>query len=59
VRLTVFNMLGRRVADLTDAPFDEGVHRVTFDGSHLPSGVYLAQLEAGALRATTKLVLVK
>jgi len=36
-----------------------GVHTVTFDGSNLPSGIYLARLEAGNFTQTQKLVLLK
>ena len=45
VRLGVYDVLGREVCLLVDAKKDAGVHDVTFDGSHLASGVYLYRLQ--------------
>lgn len=42
--LEVFNVLGQRVAVLMDGEVVVGMHRVRFDASHLPSGLYLARL---------------
>ncbi len=41
VRLLVFDMLGRQVATLVDGAFEAGVYQAVFDGSLLPSGMYL------------------
>ena len=41
VRIVVFDMLGREVATLADGRYDAGVYDVVFDGSDLPSGMYL------------------
>jgi len=46
VRLTVWNMLGQRVATLVDENEQKGVHQVTFDASQLASGIYLYRLQA-------------
>jgi hypothetical protein len=35
------------------------VHAVKFDGSDLPSGIYLLRLEAGDFSAVKKLILLK
>ncbi len=43
VTLAVFDVLGRRVAVLLDGVVEAGSHRVAFDGSALPSGVYLVR----------------
>ena len=49
VRIDVFDVRGRRVATLFDGTTAPGVpYRVAFDGSALPSGMYLARLESGA-----------
>ncbi|MFZ5433122.1 MAG: T9SS type A sorting domain-containing protein [Calditrichota bacterium] len=58
-RLTVFNLLGREVAVLTDGMLEAGEHRFSFDGSDLPSGLYFARLNSGEFAATRKLLLVK
>ena len=57
--LTVFNALGQQVATLVDGDLPAGTHRVTFESSSLPAGVYLYQLEAGGLKEVHKMVLVK
>lgn len=44
VTLEVYNVLGQKVAVLMDGLVVSGVHRVRFDASHLPSGLYLARL---------------
>jgi hypothetical protein len=57
--LKVFNTSGQRVATLVDGWREAGVHEVTFDGSKLASGIYLARFEAGEFAAVQKLVLMK
>lgn len=59
VRLSVHSLLGQEVALLVDAVRGAGVHRVTFDGSRLPSGIYLYRLEAGRTTQTRRMVLLK
>ncbi|KAA3657868.1 MAG: T9SS C-terminal target domain-containing protein, partial [Calditrichaeota bacterium] len=59
VRLVVFNVLGREVATLINGPMDAGFHKVTFDASHLSSGVYLYRFEAGKTLLTKKMTLFK
>lgn len=59
VQLEVFNILGRRVATLVNKEQQPGNYKVTFDASHLASGVYLYRLRAGAQVSTKKLILAK
>ena len=59
VTIAVFDLLGREVEMLTDATYPAGEHRISFDGSHLPSGLYFARLESGPFTATQKLLLLK
>jgi len=59
VRLAVYDLLGREVGLLVNGEAEAGVHSVWFDGSELPSGVYLCRMEAGAMVAAMKLVLVR
>ena len=59
VTLKIFNVLGEEVATLVNGPQNAGMHKVTFDASRLPSGVYMYQLRAGANSATRKMMLVK
>lgn len=59
VTLTVFDLLGREVATLVDGVQAAGTHSVTFDGTHLPSGIYFYRLQAGDFVAARKMVLLK
>ncbi len=59
VNLSVFDLLGRQVAVLIDETRSPGKYSVSFDGSSLPSGVYLYRLTAGEFVETKKLVLMK
>jgi hypothetical protein len=59
VTLTVFDLTGRLVATIISGWQEAGSHQASFNGSHLPSGIYLAKLEAGSFSATQKIVLLK
>ena len=59
VRLTVYDMLGRRVSVLIDETQSPGSHDVSWDASQLSSGVYIYRLEAGGQTLTRKMTLVK
>lgn len=59
VRLSVYDLLGRRVALLTDAMMPSGEHQVQFEAGQLASGVYLYRLEAGSRTFTEKMILLK
>lgn len=59
VSISVFNLLGERVAQLLNANLNEGYHEVTFDGSSLTSGIYFYQLRAGDFKATKKFIITK
>lgn len=59
VTLTVYNMLGQKVATVLSGVQSAGYHQVEFDASNLPSGMYFYKLEAGTNVAMKKMVLVK
>ena len=59
VVLSVFDLLGRKVATLLDKEVDAGEHSVIFNASNLPSGVYFYRLQAGRFMKTKKLVVLK
>lgn len=59
VRLMVYDILGRRVARLVDEIMQPGYHKVKFDASHLASGMYIYQIQAGEFTKTRKLTLLK
>ena len=59
VRLIVFDVLGQEIMTLVDRQMPAGEHRVTFDATGLPSGVYYYRLTAGAFMETNHMVLVR
>lgn len=59
VVLEVFTLQGRRVATLINEVKPSGSHLVTFDATHLPSGVYFYRLQAGTMSVVKKMTLLK
>jgi subtilisin family serine protease len=59
VRLTVYDLLGRRVSILARGAKKAGRHTATLDASRFTSGVYFARLRAGGQTRTQKIVVVK
>jgi hypothetical protein len=59
VSLKVFDVSGRLVATLVDGWREAVVHEVAFDGSDMPSGIYVAKLTARDWSGVQMLVLIK
>lgn len=59
VTLSVYNLLGRKVATLVDKELGAGRYTVAFEASGLASGVYFYRLEAGQFVNARKLTLLK
>jgi hypothetical protein len=59
VTLTVYNILGQKVATLFDGRMNAGAQVVRFDATMLSSGVYIYRLEAGDFRSQKKMMLLK
>jgi FtsP/CotA-like multicopper oxidase with cupredoxin domain len=59
VRLSVYNLLGQKVALALNSRMDAGRHSIQFDASDLTSGVYLYRIEANDFVATNKMMLMK
>jgi hypothetical protein len=59
VTLTVYDMLGRRVATPVNGPRKAGTHYAAWDGSRSSSGVYFYKLEAGGFVQTRKMILLR
>ncbi len=59
VTLRVYNSLGQTVDVLNLGTLPPGWHRRQWDASRFPSGLYIAELNAGGYRATQKLLLIK
>ena len=59
VTLSVYDLLGRQVAELVNGKMEAGVHEVNLDASELASGVYVYRLTAGGFVQSRKMVLLK
>jgi len=59
VELTVYDLMGREVAQLLNREMEPGHKQVPFDASSLASGTYLYRLRAGDFVQTKRLVVVK
>ena len=59
VQLNVYNILGQKVTTLINKSMRAGHYNYQFDASKLASGVYIYRLEAGDVRMSKKMVLLK
>ena len=59
VRLAVYDILGRKVAELVSGRIVSGVHEVIWDASNVSSGIYLCQLTTNNSLFTKKMILIK
>lgn len=59
VNLSVYNMLGEKVATLVNANQTPNTYKVEFNGSNLPSGTYYYSLSTSGFTTSKKLVLMK
>jgi hypothetical protein len=59
VRIEVFNLLGQTVAIPVDGMRTAGFHRVVFEASALPSGLYLYRLTSDGVTMLKKMTLVR
>ena len=57
--LTVYNILGQKVATLLSEQLSAGQHEVTFNAANLASNVYFYRLESGSNFIIKKMVLLK
>jgi hypothetical protein len=64
VHLTVYDILGKKVAEITKGEFSPGVYSIDWNGSSLASGIYLLKMNAQSTsgriyNAGKKLILMK
>jgi len=59
VTLTVYDMLGKEVANLVNEVKAAGNYTVNFNAGNLPSGVYFYKLNNGSQVLTQKMMLIK
>jgi photosystem II stability/assembly factor-like uncharacterized protein len=59
ISLKVYNLLGEEVATLINGIVPSGNHKVGFDATGLPSGVYFYRLQSENFTSTKKMILLK
>jgi hypothetical protein len=59
IELTVYDILGNKTRTLVNNKLSPGQYEVVFDGTYLPSGIYLYRLTSNGYFQTKKMVLVK
>ncbi|MGB8318679.1 MAG: T9SS type A sorting domain-containing protein, partial [Ignavibacteriaceae bacterium] len=59
VKLSVYNVIGQKAAELINSVLPAGIHDVTFNASRLSSGIYFYELKAGAYSSVKKMELLK
>jgi flagellar hook assembly protein FlgD len=59
VDLSIYNLLGQKVATLVNECQQAGHHQVEWDASGFASGVYYYRIEAGEFVAVRKMVLLR
>ncbi len=59
VTLKIYDMLGREIATLVDGVNSPGIHTVSWNASHMSSGVFLCRLRAGNFIDVKKMILLK
>ncbi len=51
--ISVYNLVGEKVAEIASGNFSTGSHNVTFDASRLTSGIYFYRLDATGINGKT------
>jgi len=59
VKLSIYDILGRKIEDLVNEKLQPGSYEVTFDGSNLASGIYFYKLTSGEFSETKRMILLK
>jgi hypothetical protein len=59
VRLSVYNTIGEKVAEVFNGNLKEGYHEVVFDAASLTSGTYFYRLEANEFVEVKKMLILK
>jgi uncharacterized membrane protein len=59
VDLSVYNLLGEKVASLADEIMEGGNHKIEFNASELASGIYVVKISSGSFSDVIKINLLK
>lgn len=59
IQLNVYNTIGQKVATLVNEFYHAGLYKVNFDGSHLPSGIYIYKMQTKSFSESRKMMLMR
>ena len=59
IEIIIYNLEGKEIAKLFKGFLSKGVHKFSFDGEGLPSGIYLYKVAAPNFTQTKKMILTK
>ncbi len=59
VNVTIYNVLGAVVETLVNEKMNAGSYTLTWDASHVATGIYFYRVQAGEMAVTKKMLLVK
>ena len=59
VTLSVYNVIGQKVAEIINSELSAGVHNAIFNAAGFSSGIYFYKLKAGAYSSVKKMELLK
>jgi hypothetical protein len=59
VDLSIYNLLGQKVATLVSEKKNAGHHQVEWDASRFPSGIYYYRINAGEFQDVKKMILIR
>lgn len=59
IEITIYNLSGRHIADLFKGTLKKGEHSFEFDGTELPSGLYLYMVKTPVQSESRKMILAK
>jgi len=59
IELNVYNILGKKIAELFNSEFEAGFHTIKWNAEGIPSGIYFIQLKCGEQKEIKKLLLIR
>lgn len=59
VSIKIYDLLGREIVTLVNEKLQPGLYETQFDANQLPSGIYFYKFDAGELKDTKRMILIK
>lgn len=59
LKINIYNMLGQIVETIAEGTYEAGYHKLSFNASYLPSGVYIYRIESNEFVQVRKMSLIK